>query len=165
MKPAHHPNVPAELASVKPLGDFVLVRRLSEVESHRLEGCSPVYGPQWRNKGVEGTKYGEVMAVGPGDQMLGLYCMNTPDCSGYVTRLVKTHMNPGGAYSWSINRECPKCGNEMTLGEKTFADMPVKVGDIVAYHRAPANNTVIDGEEYVFCHAEQHVLAVIEKEP
>lgn len=40
--------------------------------------------------------------------------------------------------------------------------MYVKPGDTVVYPRVPANNVVLNGDEYTLIHAEQHVLAVLE---
>jgi co-chaperonin GroES (HSP10) len=44
------------------------------------------------------------------------------------------------------------------------AEMNVHAGDEVVYPRVPANDVVINGEEYTFLHEEQHVLAIVEKE-
>jgi co-chaperonin GroES (HSP10) len=44
------------------------------------------------------------------------------------------------------------------------AEMYVRPGDEVVYTRAPANDVVLNGEEYTVLHAEQHIMAVIEKE-
>ena len=36
-------------------------------------------------------------------------------------------------------------------------------GDEIVYPRVPANDIRLNGEEYVFLHEEQHILAVIER--
>jgi hypothetical protein len=42
--------------------------------------------------------------------------------------------------------------------------MSVQVGDEILYWRSPANDVKIDGQEYVFLHEEQHLVAVLEQE-
>lgn len=165
MKPVHHPSIPAELASVKPLGDFVLVRRDLDQERSNV-----IIAPGWRNKGVDGVKRGTVIAVGPGDKGVFLWCETCHETRQGFPVMQGTAR---GDVSYSLRTKCPKCGNPRSIAMDWVRDgdplearapMHVKPGDEILYHRAPANNVVIDDQEFVLLHEEQHILAVIEKE-
>lgn len=146
MRPIFHPSIPAELSQVQPHGDFVLVRRIPEQERPNL-----IIAPGWRNKGVDGVKRGEVLAVGKGDRRHEWVCIT---CGG-ITHTTEKAPSKGG--------ECRHHWERMAVMEDRHP-MHVKVGDEVLYHRAPANHISLNGQDYVFLHEEQHVLAVIEQD-
>lgn len=160
MKPVYHPNIPAELSQIKPLGDLVLVRRIVEQERSNI-----IIAPGWRNKGVDGVKTGEVIAVGPGDKGIWLYCL---ECHEGLLGFPVMQGRADGSVYWKLRSRCPTCGGPREVGyvgstlRTGRADMHVKPGDVVLYHRAPANNFVLNGQDYVMLREEQHVLAVIE---
>lgn len=57
-------DVPAELADVTPLGDFVLVRRLPDAESK-----AGIWIPDSARNPREGNRRGVVISCGPGDRV------------------------------------------------------------------------------------------------
>ncbi len=58
-------NVPAEIARVRPIGDFVVVRRLMEP----TQRDSGLYLPPAVANRPTGNRRGVVLAIGPGDRM------------------------------------------------------------------------------------------------
>jgi len=97
----------------------------------------PIIAPQWKNPRPV-VQRGEVIAVGPGDKITQCqFCRQDKQLP-----------------------KCPWCSKIIRQGQRH--EMYVKVGDVVLYHRAPANNVVINGEEMVLLHCEQHVLAVLD---
>lgn len=113
MNQPKHLSVTAELEEIRPLYDFVLVRRLDE--DGKKDGLV-ILPDASRNPMKPGVKQGKVIACGAGDK----------------------------------------------LHDSSRVFMHVKSGDTVLYQRAPANNVVINGGEYVFLHEESQILAVIE---
>lgn len=128
------PNVNHPVELVRPLGDFILVKRLpdcDEVNSLIIRPgmCMNASGKWVRSDDCE-LRLGEVIAVGPGDEIPNGNVLS----SGTGSMIAVTKLLP----------------------------MHVKVGDTVLYPRVPANDVRIDGQEYTFLREEQHVLAVIE---
>jgi len=144
MKPEHHPNIPAELADVRPFGDFVLVRREPD------HGENIIIDPNWKKNPAQGIKRGTVMSCGPGDPSRLWQCKRCDYCLG-----VSTVKAP---------KPCPRCNSKTDWKYIGRARHPMHVepGDEVLYSRAPANDVVIGDREYVFLHEEQHILAVVE---
>lgn len=148
-----HEDIPAELAAVRPRGDFVLLRVLPE---DALEG-GRIWIPQsTRERGKQPPRIGFVVAVGKGDRLFSLFC---PFCRQFTARTET-------ARSW----RCRECGETMrqrttTDGTETGrCEMNVKPGDRVLYWRVPANGVKLNGEEFVFVHEQQHIVAVLEDE-
>lgn len=169
------PAISADLAQLMPLGDFVLVEPLSsddelKLESFAGEGDKPVvlFSPgvhetkdgRWRQDRPRGNRLGRVVAVGKGDQMVGLYCA---DCLAVSLRVVRSDTDHKRGV-------CECGGRRLTLANGDLvahverAEMYVKAGDVVLFPRVPANEITINDREYVFLHHEQHVLAVIEEQ-
>lgn len=146
MNQPKHLSVAAELEEIRPLYDFVLVRRLDD--DGKKDGLV-ILPNAARNPMKPGVKQGKVIACGAGDKVapFAYEC-----CVKY--------------YSWANeSKKCPKCSKShhpIAFWEDERADMNVKPGDTVLYQRAPANNVVINGGEYVFLHEESQILAVIE---
>jgi co-chaperonin GroES (HSP10) len=152
MKPEFHPNVKAAIERLNPVGDFVLVKRAPELP--RL-----VIAPQWRNPRPE-VKRGLVVAIGPGDQVAELCCV---ECGSRKDVLVE-QATPDGSCAMRKGAGRCECGGAYELAGVGRAEMHVEPGDLILYQRAPANNCVVDGEEYVLLHESLHILAVIEAE-
>lgn len=159
MKPPRHPSVAAQLCDIQPLGDCVLVRRVDGKEHAGL-----IVIPQGLRNPARGLRVGEVVAVGPGDKLLKIKC----GLCGLWREFI-----PGVRYKESHNGEhpvpraplpCRVCGSSNIEATWTHgrADMNLKAGDQIVYSRTPANNVVIDGQEYVFLHEAQHIDAVLE---
>ena len=120
-------NIQALVESVRPLHDFVLVRRSPDEDRYgRI-----ILQDGARNPMKPGLKRGIAVAVGRGD---------------------KFTMKPKG--NGEIHRKRFP-GDRMP--------MDVRPGDEVIFSRTPANNTLIDGQEYVFVHAEL-IFGIIERE-
>lgn len=123
MQPPKLSNVRALVESVRPLHDFVLVRRSPDEDRYgRI-----ILPDGSKNPMKPGLKRGIAVAVGRGD------------------RFTTTH----------------KGSHKRFEGERL--PMNVKVGDEVIWTRTPANNTLIDGQEYVFVH-EEMIFGIIEQE-
>lgn len=192
---AYQPVITGDPASIRPLGDFVLVRPLSDEEGGKLTGTGLAelsslsefhmtadYRYRWNRP--RGNRYGEVLACGDGDLMVGLQC----------SKCGRSRMRIAYIDATRIRAACPDCAGEMrtltfcpayveydperetveqastrakAIPPKTYtkrAEMFVHPGDIVVYPQVPANEIEINSEKLVFLHQEQHVLAVIEKE-
>jgi co-chaperonin GroES (HSP10) len=168
-----HVNIPADLSSIKPLGDFVLVRVIPETDMHAGLIFIPISARDQSK--YQAPRIGEVIACGPGDKTLVLIC---PDClpdeiwNGSFDDF-ETHR------SADSGMRCHRCGcysldNVLEYQEDhVLRDLPpktgrfpmhVKPGDRVVFWRAPANSVVINDEIYHFLHEEQHILAVLESE-
>lgn len=150
MNQPKHLSVAAELEEIRPLYDFVLVRRLDD--DGKKDGLV-ILPDTARNPMKPGVKQGKVIACGAGDKSPRTYW----SCSK-CKRI-------WGIYENAFAEVCNKCGNWATLDGCDDAGrigMHVKPGDTVLYQRAPANNVVINGGEYVFLHEESQILAVIE---
>jgi co-chaperonin GroES (HSP10) len=153
--------VAADPADIKPLGDCVLVKRIPDGQR---TASGLIWLPNYRNKPnpSQGPRRGLVVAVGPGDVAVCLVCSNARCEHVDVVALASVEQGV---------KKCPECGDTRrivaTEGEalKRRIAMGVSVGDEVIYDRTPANDISINGEEYVFVHEEQHLLAVIERVP
>lgn len=169
---AYQPTISADLEAIRPLGDFVLVRPLSDEEGGKLTGTSLAelsslsefhmtadYRYRWNRP--RGNRFGRVIAAGPGDRMVGLMCPRCYQVSGF--RLV--HID-----AVRKRASCRECGSEMKTAFHPDFEGPVTVsapmycapGDIVVFPQVPANEIEINGEKLIFLHQEQHVLAVLE---
>jgi co-chaperonin GroES (HSP10) len=148
VKPIYHPNIPAELESVRPHGDYVLVKRIPDPLT---TAGGMLYLPDGsRDPKKLVPRRGLVIAVGKGDR---LHCWSCFECGAFKGT---TLQGPG---------RCDHCGAEQWnyLGEKRH-EMQVNVGDHVIYWRSPANDIRLNEEDYVFLHEEQHIAAVIPQE-
>ncbi len=157
----YQPNISGDPATVRCLGDFVLVRPFPPADLIINPGVKMTQDKRWRQDRDKGNRTGEVIAVGPGDKMVELMCN---DCCKFWWRAVH-------ADSTKIRLACDVCGGDkitmLAYGDMSFAqvyraDMDVQVGDIVVFPQVPANEIEINGEKLVFLHQECHVLAVIE---
>lgn len=161
-------RVEADPATIRPYADCVLVRPIDDPTAPR----SPIIPSathmtkdgRWRSDRAKGNQYGEVVAVGPGDKLLVMYCRACFDGdSGCRVDPFATRLE--GASS----RTCRNCGGPLTLGANgdgtamiDRAEMHVKVGDVIIFPRVPANEIEVNGESMVFLREIQHVLAVVE---
>jgi co-chaperonin GroES (HSP10) len=164
-------SVETDPASIQPLGDLVLVKRLPDSEK---TPSGMIWLPNTRNEKnpAQGPRRGVVVAVGPGDRELLLWCGNDKWVRDRSSGFCEGDLRPTFAYVLANGiPACPQCGGSMYIvagantvpHDKLHRPMHVEVGDEVIYNRAPANDVSINGEEYVFIHEEQHLLAVIEK--
>ena len=163
---AYQPPIEAPPESVHPLGDFVLVKPFPPEDP--IMQISPIINPgvhmtkdyRWRSDRPRGGRFGKVVAAGPGDRLLEMVC---PKCHG------GEEFPPTKFLLEASKRKCLNCGGILTPVTfeghilKACAPMYVKPGDIVFYERCPANEIILNGEEHVFLHHEQHILAVIEQ--
>lgn len=154
----YQPLIKADVSAVRPLHDFVLVRPHPANDLIINPGVVMTKGGVWRQPREKGTRTGDVVAIGPGDKLIGVVC--TTCCEGGTVVIRGNHQQIG---------RC-KCGGErfslLTKPESGFADvdrapMSVKPGDVVAYPPVPANEILIGGEKFVLLHEEQHILAVL----
>lgn len=168
---AYQPVIEGDVSSIRPLGDFVLVRPLSDEEGGKLTGTGLAelsslsefhmtadYRYRWNRP--KGNRYGEVVACGEGDLMVFMEC---DTCKSVTVRIAYKDAS-------SLRKRCDCGGTRRTAtifehyADVTHAEMFVHPGDIVVYPQVPANEIEINGEKLVFLHQEQHVLAVIEPE-
>lgn len=160
-----HANIPAELANVRPLGDFCLVRMLPEEEMHRNLIWLPQFSGAHADRQLRPTlpSIGEVVAAGPGDRLEWLQCGH---CGKRISLSVENHSLEELTNSdvWT----CPHCQLGRVLfrrlyqREKPRHMMHVSPGDRIMYWRVPANEVVLNDETFQFLHEQQHVLGVIE---
>lgn len=148
MNPIYNQNIPVELEHLKPLGDFVLVKRLPD---HDKQGR--IWLPGNRKNPELGLRRGVVVACGPGDAKYFFRCL---ECHAVHAG---TKRAPG---------DCEWCGGNnwefaSDIGTQRH-EMNVSPGDHILYTRAPANDVRLNGEEYTFLHEEQHPYAVLESE-
>lgn len=158
-------RVNADPAAIQPHGDCVLVQPIEDptapapliVESE----TKMTSDGRWRWDRKRGNQYGRVVAVGPGDRLLVMYCNACwqKGISSFTSRL-----------ETAKSRTCQNCGGVLTLGADKDgsalvdrAEMYVKPGDVVIFPRVPANEMEIGGESFVWLRQEQHVLAVLEE--
>jgi hypothetical protein len=154
------PEILTDPASIRCLADFVLVKPFPPAGLIINPGVHMTQDYRWRQDRPRGNRTGTVVAIGSGDKMIGLACA---DCQRFELRLLRTDSD--------IKRLACECGGEkLTVALKDGTPMTqraglnVSVGDVVVFPRVPANEIEINGEEYVFLHEEQHVLAVIDEE-
>lgn len=141
MKQFTHMDIPVELERLRPLYDFVLVKRLPDEESAVTAG-GIVLPESARSADRPGLRRGLVVLIGAGD---AVFCERCWTRGSYTS-------GPLGVVT------CEDCRG---AGKKRHP-MNVEPGDVVVYQRAPANDIRLNGEEYVFLHEQQHVLAVLE---
>ena len=142
-------------AGMRPMGDFVLVRAIPPepgaiLNPNLVKTGDGRYKDDNRRRGL---RRGRVVVVGPGDKVERVRCGT---CGLKFTR------QPN---EWDATREGYPCrcgGIAPEAGSAGRHVMHVRVGEEVVYPRVPANEIIIDGEEYTLCHEEQHILAVIE---
>lgn len=154
MKPLREVGISVPVESVHPVGDLVLVK--PEPESEKV---GHIFLPETARDKERGTRRGTVVACGPGDRAPLFECR---DC-GLPYASTMERIGEGETFKVA---SCPYCGcSDRYLHARELAEaraMHVKPGDTVIFPRVPANRVVIDGEEMVFLHEQQHVLAVIE---
>lgn len=154
MKHSWLASASADPATVQPTGDFVLIKPLP----NPLE---KLWLPETVRRGMSPLKRGRVVAAGPGDKLLTLQCRA---CNAVRTRIA--------ALEWlhsdhlrgpvQLGRCACGCGSCEVVSADERTEMQTRPGDEVLYWRAPANDVRINGEEYVFLHEEQHIVAVLE---
>lgn len=137
-----HANIPAELANLRPCGDFVLVRVIPEPEM-----AGRIVLPQGRKENLA-PRIGEVIAVGPGDKLplSNKEMRQLADADGGIVR------------PWA---------DEIVYEVRadiwwTRGPMHVKPGDRILYWRTYANEVVLNDELYQLIHEEQHIVGVLE---
>jgi hypothetical protein len=153
------PEILTDPASIRCLADFVLVKPFPPAGLIINPGVHMTQDYRWRQDRPRGNRCGTVVSVGQGDKMVGLCC---EQCGALEFRLVRTDAD--------FKRMTCSCGGEkLTIAHAdgfaatTTDPMQVNVGDVVVFPRVPANEIEINGEEYVFLHQEQHVLAVLDE--
>lgn len=167
MKHTYNVSVNADPATIKPLGDFVLVKKVSDVDLEQRYKNLIIIPAHRQGPADWVPQIGKVVAVGPGDKMLMTLC---PECDDPLES-----MPHGVTAAWAAEHGfgiCRFCGSKLIPysidGDATVVDyrllMHVSVGDEVIYARWPDNDVEIRGEQYTFLHEEQGILAVIERE-
>jgi co-chaperonin GroES (HSP10) len=165
MKPLREASIDTDPESIIPFGDFVLVR--PEEPADNRNGIAIPESARASEKEY-GLQTGTVVACGPGDRALWCYCN---DCEARYTSTLSPR--PEGDPNCGAVRvvygvaTCPRCDSSnremMSIGHpECRRPMHVKPGDTVVFPRVPANRLVIQGEEYVILHEEQHCWAVLE---
>ena len=125
MREPIQPDIPADLAKLRPYGDFVLIKRLREKEY-----AGAIWIPEESLRSMNtGIRRGVVLAIGPGDKLWEKW----------------THYSDSvhPRQLWPLEYSGKRCG------------MDVQVGDEVLYPRTPANEVRLNGEEYCFIHEEE----------
>lgn len=162
MKPLRYPAASVPVESVRPLGDFVLVRPLLEPEQQ-----GQIVLPDSARAPEKGLRRGVVVACGNGDKAVNFCC---DDCGANYSSTLR---QVGESQVFAVS-SCPACGSpgrsmwKLTDGGRLGHGKPfisrrpvhVKPGDVVIYPRVPANGVQIDGEEHFMLHEEQHCWAV-----
>lgn len=149
MKPLREESIATDIAAFQPLGDFVLVKRATAPHVDTFLAL-----PEGRSE-EPGYRRGIVVAIGPGDKL--------PQCE-HECCACHDHF-----FSWAAKfGKCRKCQEDyrvtITWHSNRRAEMYVRPGDEVVYTRAPANDVILNGEEYTVLHQQQHIIAVLEKE-
>lgn len=144
-----------DIASIRPLGDFVLVKPIPEDDSLIIDPKTQMTRDgRWRTTNREkGNRMGTVVATGPGDRLLVLKCHGCGELNNRIDRAQEVK-------AW----KCSNCGSKhltSAYNGSFVCSMHVQPGDTVVYPSVPANEFKIDGDDYVFLHEECHVLAVI----
>lgn len=167
MKPLRYVGVEHPPESVRPMGDFVLVRPC-EPDMETYSGLLEI--PENARQPDRGLRMGVVVATGPGDQVAIWIC---PQCGGFQYTVITSETDNAGRHHvvYGAPGKCDgppfdtiPCGGEFELIGTSRAPMFCSVGETVLYPRVPANVVRINGEELIFLHEEQHVLAVLEPE-
>lgn len=143
-------------ASIKPLGDFVLVKPFPLFTSLIIDPKTQMTKDgRWRLQNREtGNRFGRVVAMGAGDRVVGLHC---GDCGAMNARIERSQ----DTKLW----KCSVCaGRQLVAVDTGRAPMNLQVGDVVIFPRVPSNEMKINGEEYCWLREEQHVLAVVDEE-
>jgi len=166
---AYARSIITDLAKLKPLGDFVLVHPLSLDDQLKMEDRHIAPSPiqmtkdgRYVSNRPRGLRYGRVVAMGAGDKVIVLVCQS---CDRMQHRIERGQ----DSKKW----RCSECGSfELQAaggdGAETSliarAPMNCTLGDVVAFHRVPANEISINGQEFVMCHEEQHIVAVLDQD-
>lgn len=150
------PTISADPATLTPLYDFVLVKPFPKDDGLIINPGVHMTGDfRWRSDRPRGNRFGAVVAVGKGDRMVGLKC---EQCDELATRIDTAKF-----------RICRSCGGDLKYSaecealSEMRAPMHVVPGDVVVFPRVPANEILINQEEYVMLHEEQHILAVVDR--
>lgn len=151
-----HVGIWADLERLRPRGDCVVIRVIPEPEMH----ANLIWIPDTARGGDNTPRIGEVVAVGKGDRRFFWVCL---DC------IERDEESPGWRQStFHAPEPCPMCESRRLSGDLFNPDhhpMHVKPGDWVYYWRVFANQVEVNKEIYQFVREEQHILAVLEKEP
>ena len=168
---AYARSIITDLAKLKPLGDFVLVQPLSQDEQLKMEDRHIAPSPiqmtkdgRYVSNRPRGLRYGRVVAMGAGDRSIVLICKSC--------RIMQYRIERGQE---SKKWRCSDCGSfDLCAATVSDADgghlfidrapMNCTLGDVVAFHRVPANEISINGQEFVMCHEEQHIVAVLDQD-
>ncbi len=170
---AYARSIIADLARVRPLGDFVLVQPFTLDEQLAMESRqiapSPIQmtrdGRYVSNRG-KGLRYGRVVAMGDGDRVIGILC----SVCGLEQHRIERGQDQkkwrcAGCGSFDlhagVSKTAPWVGSAMAA-ETQRAPLGCRIGDTVIFPRVPANEISINGQEFVCIHEEQHVWGVIE---
>ena len=167
MKHPYMVSVDVDPATIKPLGDFVLVKKVSDVDLEQRYKNLIIIPAHRQGPADWVPQIGQVVAVGPGDGLLFARCRNGCDEESMPRAMLTEWVASHGSGT------CPECGSRMELVEEpgkpgfayvSRAALHVSVGDEVIYARWPDNDVEIRGEQYTFLHEAQAILAVVERE-
>lgn len=144
-----------DIEALRPLGDFVLVKPLVTTNDAGIidPKTQRTKDGRWRLQNREtGNRFGTVIAVGAGDRMIAVLCRNCEEGEAILAT--------------AKNRDCRTCGKPLDcFPEVDFhAPMHVSPGDVVIFPRVPANEVIINGEEFVLLHEESQIYGVVEEE-
>jgi co-chaperonin GroES (HSP10) len=165
MKVHYHPDIQTKIENIRPIGDFVLVKRLPD-EEETVGGL--LIPSRYRNEDRprnprQSIRRGVIVAAGPGDKGLLWKC---GACG------VEKFMAPSGkqykgedymTYAIRSRCECGKRDWTPVADVKAYANMDATVGDIVLYQRWENNIVRINNEEYTLLHEQSQVIAVEER--
>lgn len=151
-------SVSADLAKIRPMGDYVLVKRLPN--DNPVEG---LWLPKSVQKEVRQLRRGTVCAVGLGDPMIRIRCKACGGERNNMALLKPSHRDGQREPIHIASCNCGETDYEL-ISSNLRCPMEVQLGDQVLYWRSPANDVCINGEEYVLLHEEQHLVAILEPE-
>ena len=165
---AYARSIIVDLAKIRPLGDFVLIRPLSEDAQMEMEdrkiAKSPIHmtrDGRYRSSRPRGLRYGVVVACGPGDKGVVYECR----CGNLFPVALSTRE------AQRHKLECAACGdaaefhlhvNESDEAQIWRVPLGCRIGDMVIFPRIPANEITINDQEFIVAHEEQHIWGVME---
>lgn len=154
-----------DIEALRPLGDFVLVKPLVTTNDAGIidPKTQRTKDGRWRLQNREtGNRFGTVIAVGAGDRVIQLVCQSCDLPQHRIDRGQETK-------KW----RCSQCGgvdlhagggDAAWLADISRMPLGVSPGDVVIFPRVPANEVIINGEEFVLLHEESQIYGVVEEE-
>ena len=128
---------------LRPIGDQILVKA-----DPAEEWAGRIYIPETARK-KEFLRTGVVISVGLGDMLPDYANVRCSWCG------LPSHDPTDGELIM-----CPQCGTAGVTWDKR-GPMHVKPGDRIVYDQASNRVVIFEGEEYLVCREQQHVIAVI----